>query len=47
MEKKMIDVIVIGAGISGMSASVRLSEAAINHIILEGRDRTGGRIYGR
>jgi len=39
------DVIVIGAGISGVGASKVLSENNINHLILEGRDRFGGRIY--
>jgi phytoene dehydrogenase-like protein len=39
------DVIVIGAGISGIAASSILSKADCHHIILESRDRIGGRIY--
>lgn len=34
----------IGSGISGAGASWELSKAGINHIILESRDRIGGRI---
>lgn len=36
--------IIIGAGISGIGASKGLSEAGIEHIVLESRDRLGGRI---
>lgn len=39
------EVIIIGAGISGIGASKTLTEAGIPHIILESRDRYGGRIY--
>jgi monoamine oxidase len=41
---KTIPVIVIGAGISGIAASSLLSKNGIKHIILESRDRIGGRI---
>lgn len=41
------DVIVIGAGISGIGASSILSKAKCDHIILESRDRIGGRIYSK
>lgn len=36
--------IVIGAGISGLAASQILTDAHIPHIVLESRDRIGGRI---
>jgi monoamine oxidase len=41
----MLDVIVIGAGISGLSAALLLSEQGMNVLVLEARDRVGGRTY--
>lgn len=38
------DVIIIGAGLSGLYAALLLEKAGIDYVILEGRDRTGGRI---
>lgn len=38
-------VIIIGAGLSGLTAAYLLKKAGINALILEGRSRTGGRIY--
>ena len=38
-------VIVIGSGISGLAAARSLSEASFNVIVLESRDRIGGRIH--
>jgi monoamine oxidase len=38
------DVIIIGAGIAGLGASKKLSDHGIRHLILEARDRVGGRI---
>jgi monoamine oxidase len=38
------DIIVIGAGISGLAAAVDLARAGMNIEILEARDRIGGRI---
>lgn len=38
-------VIVIGAGSSGIGASVALASKNVNHIILEARNRFGGRTY--
>jgi polyamine oxidase len=43
--EQLHEVIIIGAGISGIGASMVLSKAQIPHIILESRDRFGGRIY--
>ena len=37
--------IVIGAGISGLAAAAELSAAGMETIVLEGRDRIGGRIH--
>ncbi|KAI8102694.1 hypothetical protein M9434_005492 [Picochlorum sp. BPE23] len=39
------DVIVIGAGMAGVTAARELSDAGISVIILEARDRVGGRTY--
>ena len=39
-----LDVIVIGAGVAGLSAAVELQKAGLSFAILEARDRAGGRI---
>jgi monoamine oxidase len=39
------DVIVIGAGAAGLSASLALAKAGFSVIVLEARDRVGGRIF--
>lgn len=39
--------LVIGAGIAGLAAARRLREAGMDVIVLEARDRIGGRIYTR
>ncbi|WPT16956.1 Polyamine oxidase 4 [Picochlorum sp. SENEW3] len=39
------DVIVIGAGMAGVTAARELSDAGISVIVLEARDRVGGRTY--
>jgi len=38
-------VIVIGAGIAGLSAAYRLTQAGVDVVILEARDRIGGRVH--
>lgn len=40
----MRDVIVIGAGLSGLSAAYYLNKEGVKPLVLEARDRTGGRI---
>ncbi len=39
------DVIVIGAGVAGLEAARRLADAGLRVLILEARDRIGGRIW--
>jgi monoamine oxidase len=41
------DVIIVGAGIAGLSAAAELAEAGRSTIIVEARDRVGGRIFTR
>jgi monoamine oxidase len=41
------DVIIIGAGAAGLSAARALSNSGLAVIILEARDRIGGRIFTR
>lgn len=39
------DVIVIGAGFAGLAAARRASDAGLRPLVLEARDRVGGRVY--
>lgn len=41
----LTDVIVIGAGLSGLNTSLLLEEMGYSVTILEGRDRVGGRVF--
>lgn len=38
-----VDVVVIGAGFAGVTAARDLSESGLSVLVLEGRDRLGGR----
>jgi monoamine oxidase len=38
------DVIIVGAGVSGLRAAALLEESGVPYIILEGSDRIGGRL---
>ena len=39
------DVIVIGAGLSGLKAAIDLQDSGVSVQVIEGRDRVGGRVY--
>ena len=39
------DVIVIGAGLAGLQAALDLEQAGCKVLVLEGRDRVGGKVY--
>src|SRR5215470_8476464 len=41
------DVVIIGAGVSGLSAACRLRTSDLSVLILEARDRVGGRTWTR
>ncbi len=45
--KSAYDVVVIGAGAAGLAAAARLTEAGRSVLVLEARDRVGGRIDTR
>lgn len=44
-EENHFDVIIIGAGAAGLVAAAELAEAGLSAIVLEARERLGGRIY--
>ncbi|MHA7130085.1 flavin monoamine oxidase family protein [Algoriphagus namhaensis] len=39
------EVVIVGAGFSGIAAAKKLHEAGLDFIVLEARDRLGGRVY--
>lgn len=45
MSRQIAQVVVVGAGLSGLSAALHLLKHGVQVVILEARDRVGGRIY--
>src|SRR5262245_54159947 len=45
MKNRSTDVIIVGAGVAGLAAADTLASAHINSLILEARERPGGRIH--
>ncbi|MBE1707138.1 flavin monoamine oxidase family protein [Mesorhizobium japonicum] len=43
-ELERTDVVIVGAGFTGLSAALELKRAGINFVLLEARDRVGGRV---
>lgn len=41
----MLDVIVIGAGLSGLQAALLLQQAGLKVKVIEARDRVGGKVW--
>src|SRR5205085_11050907 len=44
MDSFQPDVLIIGAGIAGLAAAAKLSNAGLRVLVLEARDRIGGRV---
>ncbi|TIV27823.1 MAG: FAD-dependent oxidoreductase, partial [Mesorhizobium sp.] len=38
------DVVIVGAGFTGLCAALELNRAGIDFLVLEARDRVGGRV---
>src|SRR5215212_2158175 len=45
MEDETADVLVLGAGVAGLAAAQELSQAGLRVIVIEARDRIGGRVF--
>ena len=44
-KRDRLDVVVLGAGMAGLAAAVRLQKAGLRVRVLEARDRVGGRVH--
>jgi monoamine oxidase len=47
MAKKVYDVVIIGAGVSGLSAALVAKEKGLTYKIIDARNRIGGRVYSQ
>lgn len=44
---KTYDLIIIGAGISGLAAGYQAKNNNLSFLVLDARDRIGGRVYSK
>lgn len=47
MDRIDADICVVGAGYAGFTAARRLTQAGMTPVVLEARDRVGGRVWTR
>ncbi|HMQ54375.1 MAG TPA: NAD(P)-binding protein, partial [Anaerolineae bacterium] len=45
MSQSTYDIVIIGAGLAGLAAGQRLRQAGVTPLVLEARERLGGRIW--
>src|SRR5215216_7045040 len=45
MDDETADAVVLGAGVAGLAAAQELSQAGLRVIVIEARERIGGRIF--
>ncbi|KAF7560289.1 hypothetical protein G7046_g3871 [Stylonectria norvegica] len=46
-ESRSVDVVIIGAGLSGLTAAQEVIRAGLSCVVLEGRDRVGGKTWSQ